>query len=214
MYLNNFLHLIYTESTLSLRGVKTPSVFFFHLLMRNTNCLFFRLKYSFFFVVLDKGKEALDVNMNFAFIERRLLPRWAGRVVRSWYIEMGHTFDVKEFFINYKASPNRFQNFTQMNWPITEFVGCDVARYSTRFFFSNAMILFSLLFYITPYSINRGYFVVCFYHPSHQPEILIDFPKNMKHKEFVFGKPCTKCGSTRKICSRNFPGLCGVGKLM
>ncbi|XP_075157523.1 venom allergen 5-like [Haematobia irritans] len=97
------------------------------------------------------GEQKLQVKQNYC-LRRRLSKRWPGRVVRSWYLEIGYNINsMQEYMAQHQQIA--IANFSQMIWPSLEFVGCGVA------------------------SIRRTlYLIVCYYYPAYvEPNITQEY---------------------------------------
>ncbi|XP_073831443.1 venom allergen 3-like [Musca autumnalis] len=93
------------------------------------------------------GEQKLRVQQNYS-LRRRLSKRWPGRVVRSWYLEIGYNIDSLEEYLA-QQSLEAMHNFSQMIWPSLEFVGCGAASIAPSL-----------------------YLIVCYYYPAFNESLL------------------------------------------
>ncbi|XP_005175533.3 venom allergen 5-like isoform X2 [Musca domestica] len=88
------------------------------------------------------GEQRLRVAQNYC-LRRRLAKRWPGRVVRSWYLEIGYNINtIEEYLLENNATT--MENFSQMIWPSVEFVGCGAGSIAPAL-----------------------YLIVCYYYPAY-----------------------------------------------
>ena len=74
------------------------------------------------------GEFSLRINQNLLYLEKKMLENFPGKVVRSWYLQIGTRIrDYNDFEQHFSKD---IKDFAQMTWPQTEFMACAAAQLS------------------------------------------------------------------------------------